>query len=104
MSKTKYTKGNWKQIKHKLDASLFGQGIQQRIGSIETDDGLKIADVFDTAFPDMNKANLALLAAAPEMLKALELCLDHGALGTFGKDAESLVELVELTIALAKGE
>ena len=78
----------------KLDSSLFGKGLQQIVVDIITLDGLKIASVYDTAFVDTNKKNIKLIAAAPQMLHLLKLCLDHGNLGTFGKNS-NLTEMVE---------
>lgn len=76
MKKTKHTPGPWtKSRDFKLDPDKFGLGVQQRVSVIEADPNFKIADVFDTAFPDMNEANARLIAAAPEMLEALEEAL-----------------------------
>lgn len=73
----------------KLDPKFTG-GIQQVIAVLETDDGLKIADVYDyTAFPEINDANVNTLFAAGDLRAVVEFLQTR-----LGSDNISLSSLV----------
>ncbi len=52
----------------KLDPKFSGLNIQQVIAVLKTEDGMKIAEIYDTAFPDINSAHVNLFLAAPDLL------------------------------------
>lgn len=72
----KFTEGPWiVGDKISRETGKLWENIQQRDRRIKTEDGLSIADTYDTAFEDMNEANAALISAAPEMYKMTETLL-----------------------------
>lgn len=103
----KNTKGPWIIEMLKLDPKLMGLEfpIQQKIARIKTEDGFRITEVFDTAFPDLNESNARLIAVAPEMLEALEKVL-NSMLNPTENTRLAVSELVKIKelISKAKGE
>lgn len=57
----------------KLNPKLSGQNIQQIIAVLKTDDGLNIAKVYDTAFPDINEAHVNIMRALPDLVTLVTL-------------------------------
>ena len=73
----KCTSGPWQIKTHRIEANKSGFNNQQKVGTISTPDGLKICEVFDTALPDMNGANINLLASAPLLLERLKRAVQY---------------------------
>lgn len=70
--------------KKRLDPDKSGNGIQQVIATILNSDGLKVADVYDTAFPEQNDLNCQLILNSPEMYETLEKFMDCGLIASDG--------------------
>lgn len=92
--KNKFTKGPW-LIGRALpkEKGTQWESIQQRVQQVTTEDNFRVADIYDTAFDDMNLANAQLIACAPELLGMLEEVLAE-----FSDDKELDWEDVQITI------
>ncbi len=112
MSKPKHTPGPWKAH------STYGRGLSEErfslMGAVSSDDGFNVAQCeADAKIEDWQErreimdANAALIAAAPEMLEALEDILSyaqaHGEFGLDYTDDQTLEEVLCALINKAKG-
>lgn len=103
----KHTSGPWKVV----NKSYSGVGILEGLPSIQVaDDGLTIAQLCDTG---NEQADAYLIAAAPELLEALQemvseiafLYLEHAPLAKKYRPQDELVlERLQVVIAKATGE
>lgn len=89
----RHTPGPWVFKFQLLQKELLGYepSIQQVIAKVKTEDGLKIAEIYDTAFTDMNAANASLIAAAPELLTLARLILKEWEAPTEGIQKGELI-------------
>lgn len=92
----KHTPGPWLVIGSEVFTGLGAEnaeGIASR-----SDEGWMIADCDAGSLSlDEVKANTALIAAAPDLLEALEVCLQC-------EERPGIIKMAELAIAKAKGE
>lgn len=95
MSDTKHTPGPWTVDEEAFDNDGFPETVIRGLGGIA---GVAVAIDFGSNNPKMRHANARLIAAAPDMLTALETVLAGGHLNT-GEQA-----IVANAIAKATGK
>jgi hypothetical protein len=100
----KYTEGPWEYTEKDYDTDL---GLISGFGSVQQEPsdglGLTICQMCDFAADEL-LANAHLIAAAPELLEALEEMLEATALVYHGSRLEDAEKKTRLAISKAKGE
>jgi hypothetical protein len=104
--KTKHTPGPWTVEKFTREHEWV------RMRARVTDGEDTVAQLFDSAFEDRNHANARLIAAAPEMLEALELTLEalfqnpelNFCKGPMAIETFEAINSIKAAIRKAKGE
>lgn len=97
---TKHTPGPWRITKspHAIEYSHFIDTDTLR----EPGDCHEVATIHGTCNPDTERANAALIAAAPDLLAALEEC--RRALNYHGITGDSASFMADAAIRKAEGE